>query len=435
MLAITEAGSQVVPLNFEFTESEFNTYLSKAGISVLMIPANGNPPAESAARSLNLPVVQIWLDDDNLQIQLDPATTWPSPGVSRPESAPPGTAIVLFTSGTSGCPKAVPVTHSNLTASIDNIMDTIPIGPEDVTLNVMPLFHVHGIVASVLATLCSGGCVILPRDGKFSARRFWSTVRQFRCTWFTAVPTIHRILMNTQLVDTDVSHLRFIRSSSAPLEPSLLRAMEERYHVPVLEAYAMTETAYQITSNDLDRRKPGTAGFPHGSVSITILDRDGNPVSPGKTGEVCVAGPNVISGYLDAPNGASYFRSGYFRTGDEGFADADGFVTITGRLDDQINRGGEKICPAEIEGVLSSHSDVVDCVAFGIPDPVYSQSVGVAVTIQPQSPVDTNQLIQFMSGRLVKAKVPTKVWIVDAIPKTATGKIQRRLVASRVLNT
>lgn len=423
LFAVSEAGSVFVPLNPESTESEFEYFLSlKIG---LFISTSDDSVGSRVARRMKIPVMIANLSED-AQVSLTCCVSETTNVCFRVEDGE--IAVILFTSGTSADPKAVGLTHTNLLSSVSNILESIPVTSSDVTLNVMPLFHIHGMVASVLTSLTAGGTVVFPKSGKFSARRFWPAMRGFQCTWFTAVPTIHQILLlSTQEGDSlSTKHLRFIRSSSSRLEPSLLYAMEERYKVAVIEAYAMTETSYQITSNPASKflRKPGTVGIPQGSVKVKICDANNIET---KLGEVCVKGPNVISNYLENPEADSvsfHTNDGYFRTGDEGFFDEDGFLTITGRLKEQINRGGEKINPNEIDQIAKSHHGVADAGSFGIPDPKYGELVSLA--IMPRTGhFDKAEFEMFLRSKLSSFKVPSKIFVVDSIPKTKTGKTIR----------
>jgi len=338
---------------------------------------------------------------------------------------------MLHTSGTTSRPKRVPLSHQNLLTSARNVSSWYQLGPEDVSLCVMPLFHVHGLVASTLATFKTGGTVaVVP---KFNPLSFWPTVKEYRATWYSAVPTIHQVLLARSKKGSrppGVEHLRFIRSCSAPLAPQTMADMEERFGLPVVEAYGMTEAAHQMASNPLPPgiRKPGSVGTGT-SVEVAILDEAGSLLAHRERGEVCIKGPNVFGGYEDNPdaNNAS-FTNGWFRTGDQGFLDENGYVTLVGRIKELINRGGEKISPREIDEALQCHPAVAEAVCFGIADRVYGEEVAAAVV--PKYEVSEAELIKHCTSLLADFKVPRVIHIVDAIPRTATGKIQRRIVAS-----
>lgn len=310
-----------------------------------------------------------------------------------------------------------------------NIINTYELNPSDRTLLVMPLFHVHGLVCGLLSTLLSGGVVVIPR--KFSASHFWKDFCDNHCNWYTAVPTIHQILLRKP--PSEVPAIRFIRSCSSSLAPSTMQALEKQFKAPVLEAYAMTEASHQMTSNPLPHRGPhkaGSVGLGQG-VEVAILDEQGNPTD---IGEVCIRGRNVTRGYLNNPKATaeSFTKDGFFRTGDQGKKDADGYLILTGRIKELINRGGEKISPIELDSVMLSHPKIAEAVSFGVPDDMYGQEVHAAVVLKPgvnDSPEAVEREIQaYCQSKMAKFKVPKKIYCTDVMPKTATGKIQRRKV-------
>ena len=435
LLGIPESGvSTIMPLNPDFSYSEFEYFL---GQGATLLISDGNEHAEAAATKLHVPIARIRLGSDGL-VEFDSNPRQGSSPRSSPRQSPPlanhqqsesDIAVLLFTSGTTAAPKAVPLTHKNLLSSVDNILLTIPVTSADTTFSVMPLFHIHGIVASVLTALCAGSTVVVPQGGRFSARRFLSVLSKWEVTWFTAVPTIHQIVLRQeQEVDMRFPWLRFVRSSSSRLDPAVLQALEEKFGVPVIEAYAMTETSYQITSNpcDPERRVPGSVGCAHGSVEVKILNTIGDELPVGGCGEICVRGPNVMTGYLGnaLATATAFTKDGFFRTGDEGCVDQKGFLTITGRIKEQINRGGEKISPAEIDAVVRAFPGVDEAYAFGYPDELYGESVGVAVVCRGDAPTEA-QIREHVGNHLARFKVPSKIFFVDQLPKTATGKVQR----------
>jgi acyl-CoA synthetase (AMP-forming)/AMP-acid ligase II len=335
----------------------------------------------------------------------------------------------LHTSGTTSRPKGVPLTHGNLMASIANIAATYQLTPRDRSLIVMPLFHVHGLLGATLSTLHTGGAVVIPP--KFSAGTFWPTAAQYGVTWYSAVPTIHQILLGRAEQDSAPRGiLRFIRSCSAALAPTVFHQMEERFGAPVLEAYGMTEASHQMASNPLPPglRQPGSVGKGTG-VDIVILDEHGTLLPPGVQGEVCIRGRNVMHGYLNNPDAnTAAFCNGYFRTGDQGVLDEHGYLRLTGRLKELINRGGEKISPLEVDAALLEHPAVAEAVSFAAPDAKYGEEVHAAVVLKgAATPEDIQAHCQ---QRLADFKVPKVVHITQAVPRTATGKIQRRHVAA-----
>jgi acyl-CoA synthetase (AMP-forming)/AMP-acid ligase II len=294
---------------------------------------------------------------------------------------------------------------------------------------VMPLFHIHGLMASTMATFSSGGTVVVPPG--FDAMAFWPAVRDQGATWYSAVPTMHQMLLlrNRGERPAGAEKLRFIRSSSSALSPETMRQLESRFGAPVLEAYGMTEASHQMASNPLPpgERRPGTVGVETG-IRIAVMGENARLAPADVPGEVVIMGPTVIDAYAKNPEAnAVSFTDGWFRTGDQGFVDSDGYLSLVGRLKEMINRGGEKIAPREIDDVLLQHPAVAEVVAFGLPHPAWGEEVAAAVVLK--SPATEKELIAFARERLADHKVPKKLYLVEQIPRTATGKIQRRSVA------
>ena len=339
---------------------------------------------------------------------------------------------ILHTSGSTGRPKRVPLSHANLTISAHNVAATYALTADDVSLCVMPLFHVHGLVASTLATLATGGTVVVP--GKFSPLSFWRVAKEYGATWYSAVPTIHQLLLARvepgAAKPAGAEKLRFIRSCSASLPPQVMHDLEAAFGAPVLEAYGMTEAAHQMASNPLppDARKPGVGRPRHRRrhhASATATARCCPPASAAKSAS---GAPTSITGYENNPEAnATAFFDGWFRTGDQGFLDADGYLTLSGRLKEMINRGGEKISPREIDEVLLTHPAVGEAVCFGVPHKMWGEEVAAAVTLKGAA--TEAELLAFCKEHLAEFKRPKQIHITEAIPRTATGKIQRRVVA------
>ncbi len=347
----------------------------------------------------------------------------------------PHAALLLFTSGTTGSPKLVPLTERNLLTSAANVAETLRLEPTDRCLNVMPLFHIHGLVAALLGSLVAGGSVVCTEG--FRARDVPEWIEEFRPTWYTAVPTIHQAMLQVARSSAAKGRVlpatfRFVRSSSAALPVGVLDGLEAAFDVPVIEAYGMTEAAHQMTSNPLPDqvRKPGTVGKAAGP-DVAVLDDRGHVLPAGATGEVAIKGASVMSGYVDNPaaNQAS-FVDGWFRTGDQGRFDEDGYLTITGRLKELINRGGEKVAPREIDIALLEHADVVEAAAFAIPHDRLGEDVAAAVVLRDGADVTTAQLRIFVGERLAPYKVPRRVVVVGALPRGRTGKIERANLAA-----
>jgi len=336
----------------------------------------------------------------------------------------------LFTSGTTDRAKMVPLTHANVAASVQGICATYELGPEDATVAVMPLFHGHGLFAVLLASLASGGCVLLPERGRFSAHTFWDDVRAAAATWFSAVPTIHQILLQRAARDypgPQAVPLRFVRSCSAPLDMATAITLEGMLGAPLLSAYGMTETTHQATSEPLPQRgphKPGSVGHATG-VDLRIVDDDGQPCPAGTVGEVWVHGPTVARGYLAAPaETAQSFADGWFRTGDLASLDEDGYLVITGRIKNIINRGGEKISPEHVEAVLAGCSGVTEAAVFAIPDPTYGERVGAVVVSHDES-LTAEEILRNCRSELSPFEVPDRIEVVAALPHTAKGALDR----------
>ena len=418
------------PLNAAYKPDEFRFYLEDTRARAVITGTTGGEDAVNAAPKGALHITVAMNEQGEINFS-GPASS--RGGASEGAPSAEDIALVLHTSGTTSRPKRVPLTHGNLTTSLRNVAATYQLGEGDVSLCVMPLFHVHGLVASTLSAFQSGGTVVVPPH--FNPLNFWPVVKNHGVTWFSAVPTMHQALLNraksrgaedpAPRADT----LRFIRSCSAALPPSVMQALEERFGVPVLEAYGMTEAAHQMASNPLPpaNRLPGSVG-PGTGVDVAIMDEAGVLQPVGGKGEVVIKGANVTHGYEDNPEAnASSFTDGWFRTGDEGIIDADGYLTLTGRLKEIINRSGEKISPREIDEVLLDHPAVAEAVAFGVPHPTHGEEPSAAVVLSGEA--TPAELIAYCKTRLADFKCPRVIHIVDAIPRGATGKLQRRFVA------
>jgi len=424
-LAASEAGT-AAPLNPSYREEEFRFYLEDTSAKVLLLPPTGADDARRAAAACSVPVLAVDLEPDG-RVTVGSAGRKPydAPGVDD-------VALILHTSGSTGRPKRVPLSHANLSISSRNVAGTYDLSPSDVSLCVMPLFHVHGLVASTLATLATGGTVVVP--AKFSPLSFWRIARDTGATWYSAVPTIHQLLLARAEKGSRPAgseKLRFIRSCSAALPPPVMHGLEEAFGAPVLEAYGMTEAAHQMASNPLPPRdrKPGSVG-PGTNVGISIRDGNGNVLPAGERGEVCISGPNVVKGYENNPEAnATAFFGEWFRTGDQGMLDEQGYLSLTGRLKEMINRGGEKISPREIDEVLLGHPAIAEAVAFGQSHPTWGEEVAAAVTLKEGASAKEADILAFCKERMADFKRPKQIFITEAIPRTATGKIQRRVVA------
>jgi oxalate---CoA ligase len=424
LLAIAALGAAAAPLNPAYTEPEFTFFLTDIAPRLFLVPAGRLPDAVAAAAATGTTVVPV-----------EPSASGPvltaagRAAASYEPGGPDDIAVILHTSGTTSRPKQVPLRQRNLMASAGTIARHYRLGPADVSFCVMPLFHIHGIVASSFAALRGGGTVVVPR--RFTPHRFWPQAREHGATWLSAGPTLHTMILDRADGEGPPATLRFTRSCSSALSPALLARAEEVYRVPMLEAYGMTEASHQMTSNPLPpaARLPGSVGVATGT-EIAIADSAGSFLADGSTGEVVIRGPGVMSGYLDNPTAtAEAFFGDWFRTGDLGSV-SDGYLTLLGRIKEMIIRGGENIAPAEIEQVLLSHPAVTEAVCFGVPDDKYGELVAAAVTLGAGA--DPGALIDHCRGRLAAFKVPVKVDILTEIPRTPTGKIQRRRVAALI---
>jgi acyl-CoA synthetase (AMP-forming)/AMP-acid ligase II len=359
------------------------------------------------------------------------AGTPAQPGAAQPDDV----ALVLHTSGTTSRPKIVPLTQRNVCASARNIRGFLSLAPEDRGLNIMPLFHIHGLIAGILAPLSAGGQVCCTPG--FNALKFFAWMEESRPTWYTAVPTMHQTILsraaNNRAV-IEANPLRFIRSSSSAMPTQVIREIEQVFGAPLVESYGMTEAAHQMAANPLPprARKPGAVGIAAGP-EMAIMDPDGKLLPPGEIGEIVIRGENVTLGYESNPKAnAEAFTNGWFRTGDQGVMDADGYFTLTGRLKEIINRGGEKVSPREVDEVLMDHPAVAQVVTFAIPHDKLGEEVGAAVVLREGATLAEKELREFAAKRLADFKVPRKVLFLDEIPKGATGKLQRIGLAAKL---
>ena len=418
------------PLNPMYCQSEMEFYLSDAKSDIVVVPTGFENLAllEEICSSYEITLYTICIQNSKPSVCLC-GKKFPRRVV---ESRDGNIALFLHTSGTTGRPKLVPLTHKSILQTCQNIKLTLDLTSSDVTFLVMPLFHVHGLIGALLSSLYSKGNVIIA--GRFSASNFWKDFVKGNSTWFSAVPTIHQILLNHSF-DGNIGKLRFIRSCSSSLASATLLKLQEKFKVPVIEAYAMTEASHQISSNLKNDIKPGSVGKGRG-VEIMVFSLENNSVlGNGDVGQVCIRGENVISGYFNNhdANEESFFydpftNKKWFKTGDLGTLDSDGYLWLKGRLKEIINRGGEKISPLEIDSKLLEHSNVVEAVSFGVSHDIYGQEVEAAVVVNVPN-ISQEDLQAFLNDKLSNFKIPKRIFIVKSLPKTSTGKIQRRIVA------
>ncbi len=431
------SGAAAAPLNPTYHAGEFEFFLGDLAPKALVVAAGVESPCREAARKLSIPLIELRPQPEKGAgiFSLKPLEAARRPASRGGFAESEDTALVLHTSGTTSRPKMVPLMQRNVAASARNIGATLALAPGDVCLNVMPLFHIHGLVAATLASLAAGAQVCCTPG--FNALRFFHWLDEVRPTWYTAVPSMHQAILARAGRHLDVLgrvRLRLIRSSSAPLPLRAMVEMEKVFGTPVIESYGMTETAHQIASNLLPPRdrKRGSVGVAAGP-EVAIMDPSGNLLPPGATGEVVVRGPSVTPGYEGDPAvNAGAFAHGWFHTGDEGVLDDEGYLRITGRLKELINRGGEKVSPLEVDEALMEHPAVQQVVTFAMPHPMLGEEVAAAVVLREGKTVTDHELHAFAANRLAHFKVPRKILVVHEIPKGATGKLQRIGLAAKL---
>jgi acyl-CoA synthetase (AMP-forming)/AMP-acid ligase II len=357
-----------------------------------------------------------------------PARAPSTDGPAQPEDI----ALYLHTSGTTARPKLVPILHSSLVSSADGVRRSVKLTDNDCGLSIMPLFHVHGLVAALMAPLMAGGRVWCTPG--FQAGRFHDWLAESGATWYTAVPTMHQAILMRRPREPRTHRLRFIRSCSAPLPESVWLDLRTAFGVPVVQAYGMTEAAHQISCTTLgdDAAETGSVGLSTGP-EIAIVDGTAELQPPGITGEVVLRGSSVIRAYAGPVEAnASAYVNGWFRTGDQGYIDTHGYLRLTGRLKELINRGGEKISPYEVEEVLLRHSGVEQAVAFAVPDNLLGEVVGAAVVPKDGESLTAAEVRKWCRGTLAAFKVPRDIVVVDSLPRGSTGKFQRIGMAARL---
>ena len=419
------------PLNPAYKQSEYAFYLEDRAPKLVIVAAGSTNPVREAATALGIQVVETDVPDGapagifslfDTEADIAPATD-------------DHEALVLHTSGTTSRPKVVPLLQRNIAASARNIAASLELSSADHCLNIMPLFHIHGLIA-VLTTSMSQGASVCCTDG-FNALKFLDQAREEAITWYSGVPTMHQAILlraKRQAGLADDLSLRLIRSSSASLPPAVFEELNAVFGCPVIEAYGMTEAAHQMTSNPLGngKQKAGCVGIVT-SPDVCIMDSDGHQLDGDAEGEVCIRGDNVTPGYENNPSAnETSFTQGWFRTGDQGFFDADGYLKITGRLKEIINRGGEKISPLEVDNVLMEHPDIQQVVTFAVADRMLGEDIGAAVVLRDGAEMNASDLRAYAETHLAKFKIPRHVRFLDEIPKGATGKLQRIGLAAKL---
>jgi oxalate---CoA ligase len=446
LFAVLAAGACAAPLDPALAAPQLMSRLGDVRARAVIVPERLYTSFASAHPNVELPVLTLDVmpgRDGSFHAALNTVPMpdhGPAAGQTRglePSDAGDA-AILMLTSGTTAAPKVVPLTDANLLASIDGIRSTYQLTPEDATLLVMPLFHGHGLIAGLLATLASGGAAFMPGGGRFHAGRFWPEMAGAQATWYTGVPTIHQILLaraDSEYPSKGYPNLRFVRSCSAPLAPAVQQDLESAFSAPVLQAYGMTETTHQVASNPLPGNGPdktASVGIPAGA-QIQVTRPDSTPAGAGETGEIWIRGVTVTSGYLGNPQAtADSFTAGWFHSGDLGHQDADGYLFLTGRIKEIINRGGEKISPAAVDQILQSNPSVEDAVSFGVPDKEYGEDIQAAVVLRPGHTATEAELKDYSRSRLSAFEVPKRIFFLDRLPRTEKGTGDRRRLAELV---
>ena len=421
------AAATAAPLNPAYREDEFEFYLSDLKAKALIVEAGSESPAIAVAQKLGVGLITLMSEPEHgagaFRLCGDAGHAAVRPGPAEAHDV----ALILHTSGTTSRPKIVPLTGANIWTSARNIAASLELSERDRALNVMPLFHIHGLIAGLAAPLSRGGAVFCTPG--FNALKFFAEMEEAKPTWYTAVPTMHQAILTRAARNKEIiasRPLRFIRSSSASLPPKVIGELEAVFQAPVVEAYGMTEAAHQMASNPLNgARKPGSVGLAAGP-EIAVMDEKGRLLGRGETGEVVIRGENVTLGYENHPKAnAEAFVDGWFRTGDQGVIDAEGYLTLTGRLKEIINRGGEKVSPREVDEALMDHPAVLQAVAFAVPHDMLGEDVAAAVVLREGAAATEQELHAFVGQRLAAFKTPRKIVLVAEIPKGATGKLQR----------
>jgi acyl-CoA synthetase (AMP-forming)/AMP-acid ligase II len=437
---ITIAQAAVTaPLNPAYRQEEFSFYLEDLKARALVVLAGTDGPAVATATAAGIPVLRLETQPDLPAGQFTLSGPQVSTGTAKTAApGPDDVALILHTSGTTSRPKIVPLLQRNLVASARNIGSSLALTSADRCLNVMPLFHIHGLIAAVTSSLAAGASIWCAPG--FDALKFFGWMKDAQPTWYTAVPTMHQAILSRAARNSEVIDavpLRFIRSSSASLPAQVMLELAKTFKAPVIEAYGMTEATHQMASNPLPPRaqKPGSVGLAAGP-KVRIAHEVENRLIDG-TGEIVISGDNVTPGYESNPdaNAKSFFEAEgrrWFRTGDQGALDDEGYLSLTGRLKEIINRGGEKISPLEVDGVLLDHPAIVQVVAFAMSHPKLGEEVAAAVVLREGHTATEREIRDFAASRMADFKVPRRVIILEEIPKGATGKLQRIGLAEKL---
>lgn len=423
------------PLNPGYRAPEFEFYLQDLNAKALILQKGVADPAKSVAKQLNIPIIELIplpeAEAGVFSLKIDRQEGIVTNELAQSEDI----ALILHTSGTTSRPKMVPLTHKNLCTSADNVSTTLNLSQSDRCLNMMPLFHIHGLIGALLSSLSAGASIVCTPG--FNSPKFFDWCAEFRPTWYSAVPTMHQSLLGKVEANRHIiaqCPIRFIRSSSAPLPPQIMAELESVFNAPVIESYGMTEASHQMASNPLppEIRKPGSVGIAAGP-KVAIIDEAGNLLSENEVGEVVIQGANVTAGYQNNPEAnKNAFSNCWFRTGDLGYLDADRYLFLKGRIKEIINRGGEKISPREVDEVLLDHPAIDQVVTFAAPHTLLGEDVATAVVLKENFQITELEIKEFAAARLADFKVPRVVLFMDEIPKGPTGKRQRIGLAEKL---
>ncbi len=428
------SGTTAAPLNPAYKAEEFEFYMSDVKAKALVVEQGSTSPAIAVAKKLGMTLVTLHPEHDKgagyFRLTAENASGNCTKGFAEPDEI----ALILHTSGTTSRPKIVPLSQRNISVSAGNIAATLAFTAKDCGLTIMPLFHIHGLIAGTLAPLSAGGRVFCTPG--FDALKFFGWMDEAKPTWYTAVPTMHQAILTRAPRNKEIiarNPLRFTRSSSSSMPPQVIAELEKTFGAPLIEAYGMTEASHQMASNPLNgTRKPGAVGLAAGP-EVAIMNDNGELLKPGEIGEIVIRGDNVTRGYENNPTAnASAFTNGWFRTGDQGVMDNERYISLTGRLKEIINRGGEKISPREVDEILMDHPAVRQVVVFAMPHDKLGEEVAAAIVLRDGASADEKELREFCSQRLAAFKVPRKIVFLDQIPLGATGKLQRIGLAEKL---
>ncbi|RNI18983.1 class I adenylate-forming enzyme family protein [Flexivirga caeni] len=419
MFAAWFQGAAMTPVNPALTDDEVRYQLQDSTATVLV----GDERAGALADSVGI----AWLDVARLAGNADAPDAAGDPRASLSDFA-----LVIYTSGTTGRPKGVLLDHANVTAMTRSLIEHLALTADDVSLLILPLFHVNGLLVSVLSPLRAGGSVVV--GPRFSPATFWDVVETHRPTYFSAVPTIYAILEARADRAVDTSSLRFAMCGAAPMPAELIGRIEERFGMALVEAYGLSECTVGATANPVEGpRKAGTVGVAFPGVEIGVVDAEGIPQPSGERGEVVIRGANVMRGYLGRPEETEkVVRDGWLHTGDVGIIDEDGYLAIVDRLKDMIIRGGENIYPKEIEECLYNHPAVLEAAVVGKPDEFYGEVPVAFVATKPGRTVTAEELLDHCTASLARYKVPTEIVIRTELPKNSVGKLVKGMLREQL---